>query len=174
MNQYQIVYTSQTGNTEKLAKQIFETIHTDAKDIYCLNEETANYDADIYFIGFWTNRGSCSMELLDFLDGLEGKKVALFGTCGMGGHPEYFKSIETNILAFLDDSNEYLGAFMCQGEMSQQIKEKYHAKLKENPDDERIKFMIENFDHAIGHPNQEDLDNVTAFAKEMLEKAEKH
>lgn len=43
-----------------------------------------DYDmGDIYFIGFWTDRGSASVEVLDYLGSLQGKKIALFGTCGM-------------------------------------------------------------------------------------------
>lgn len=30
---------------------------------------------DIYFIGFWTDRGSASVEVLDYLGSLQGKKL---------------------------------------------------------------------------------------------------
>ena len=80
----QVLYKSRTGNTEMLAKTIFEAIPGNSKDIALLDGQT-NYDmADLYFIGFWTDRGTASVEVLDYLGSLEGKKIALFGTCGMG------------------------------------------------------------------------------------------
>ncbi|MDD3186240.1 MAG: flavodoxin family protein BilS [Anaerostipes sp.] len=167
MSTYQVVYTSKTGNTKKLAEKIYDTLNSKDKEIYSLDEGGANADADIYFIGFWTNRGTCSMEVLDFFDNLEGKKIALFGTCGMGGQEEYFNNIKTNVAAFLPDSAEFLGAFMCQGEMPDTVGEKYHNILREHPDDEKIKFMIDNFNHAIGHPDAEDLDHIATFVKDI-------
>ncbi len=120
----QVLYKSRTGNTEKLAKAIFAAVPGSDKDIARLDGQT-DYDmADIYFIGFWTDRGSASVEVLDYLGSLQGKRIALFGTCGMGESPEYFKKIEENIRVFIEDDNEYLGAFICQGKMPIQVREK--------------------------------------------------
>ena len=70
----QVLYKSRTGNTEMLAKTIFEAIPGNSKDIALLDGQT-NYDmADLYFIGFWTDRGTASVEVLDYLGSLEGKK----------------------------------------------------------------------------------------------------
>lgn len=64
----QVLYKSRTGNTEMLAKTIFEAIPGNSKDIALLDGQT-NYDmADLYFIGFWTDRGTASVEVLDYLD----------------------------------------------------------------------------------------------------------
>ena len=69
----QVLYKSRTGNTEKLAKAIFAAVPGSDKDIARLDGQT-DYDmADIYFIGFWTDRGSASVEVLDYL-GSAGKE----------------------------------------------------------------------------------------------------
>ena len=81
---------SRTGNTEKNAQAIFSAIPGKNKDIARFAGQT-DYDmGDIYFIGFWTDRGSASVEVLDYLGSLQGKKIALFGTCGMGESFEYY------------------------------------------------------------------------------------
>lgn len=87
----QVLYKSRTGNTEKLAKAIFETIPGKNKDIAPFLGQTDYNMGDLYFIGFWTDRGSASMDVLDYLGSLQGKRIALFGTCGMGQSPEYYK-----------------------------------------------------------------------------------
>ena len=46
---------------------------------------------------------------------------------------------------------------MCQGKMSQSVRKRYEGMLEQNPGDERIKGMIENFDRALQHPDEADL-----------------
>ena len=102
---------SRTGNTEKIAQAIFSAIPGKNKDIARFAGQT-DYDmGDIYFIGFWTDRGSASVEVLDYLGSLQGKKIALFGTCGMGESIEYYRKIEERIKVFIEDGNQYMGCF---------------------------------------------------------------
>ena len=57
-----------------LAKSIFEAIPGTCKDIALLDGQT-DYDmADLYFIGFWTDRGTASVDVLDYLGSLGRKK----------------------------------------------------------------------------------------------------
>ena len=48
----QVLYKSRTGNTEKLAKAIFEAVPGQCKDIAPLEGQTDYEMGDIYFIGF--------------------------------------------------------------------------------------------------------------------------
>ena len=89
----QVLYVSGTGNTEQIAKAVYQEIPGASKDIMKLDSCFEKHSADMYFIGFWVNRGSASVEILDFLSGLHGKNIALFATCGMGKHPEYYLSL---------------------------------------------------------------------------------
>ena len=80
--EYLVVYSSRTGNTEKLAMEIFGALPGKSKDVQKVEEYRG--EADTYFVGFWNHKGICSEDILNFLEGLHGKRVALFGTCGMG------------------------------------------------------------------------------------------
>ena len=91
MLKYQVVYASRTGNTQKVAAKIFETLPGTSKDIQKVEE--AGKEADVYFVGFWNDKGTCSGSIMDYLSDLHGRKVALFGTCGMGGSKEYFEQV---------------------------------------------------------------------------------
>ena len=136
---------SRTGNTEKIAQAIFSAIPGKNKDIARFAGQT-DYDmGDIYFIGFWTDRGSASVEVLDYLGSLQGKKIALFGTCGMGESIEYYRKIEERIKVFIEDGNQYLGCFLCQG------------------DEGQIQKMLQNFDKALLHPDWKDMENAQRF-----------
>lgn len=168
----QVLYKSRTGNTEKIAKAIFEAVPGKYKDIARLDGQTDYEMGDIYFIGFWTDRGSASVDILDYLGSLQGKKIALFGTCGMGGNPEYFKKIEENIRVFIENDNEYLGAFLCQGKMPISVRDKY-VKMKNAENEKQMDAMIRNFDMAMLHPDENDVKRAKAFVKEIYDKIKK-
>lgn len=51
-----------------------------------------------------------------------------------------------------------------------QIREKYVKMITENPDDVNLKVNIENFDEALTHPDNVDLENVKKWAQNMLKK----
>ena len=112
--EYMVVYSSKTGNTKKIATEIFSALPGMSKDMQSM-EEYRGKDAEIFFIGFWVNRGTCDISVINMLSELHGKKVALFGTCGMGREAAYFKAIEQKVNVWVPDDCEYLGTFLCQG-----------------------------------------------------------
>ena len=57
---------------------------------------------------------------------------------------------------------------MCQGKMPQSVRQRYEGMLAQNPDDPKIKAMIENFDVAQPHPTKEDLAAIISAAKSSL------
>lgn len=162
---YLVVYASKTGNTQKIAMEIFEGIPGKSKDIQRVEE--LNGEADTYFVGFWNNRGACSVEIMDFLSELHGKNVALFGTCGMGGSQEYFDRVANQVKAFIPDDNQYLGAFVCAGKMPPKILEKY-KQMQAVQDSPQIRMMIQAYDEGMLHPNAEDFLAAREFAKKVL------
>ena len=93
MLDYLVVYDSETGNTKKIATEIFASLPGMSKDLINLHERTDFPEAKIYFVGFCVHRGTCRLEIGNFLSGLSDKSVALFGTCGAGNSPEYYKEI---------------------------------------------------------------------------------
>lgn len=164
----QIRYVSGTGNTERIAQSIYQAVPITAKDVKYLDSCCENLDADTYFIGFWANRGTASMEVLDYLSELHGKNVALFGTCGMGDDAAHFKKIENNVAAFIPEDNHYLGSYFCLGKMPMRIRQKYEQM--ETPENAAcIRKMLRGFDEALLHPNQKDLDNAAHFTSAVFE-----
>lgn len=163
----QIVYTSCTGNTEKLAEAVFEAVPVKEKNVKRIEERTERDDGDMYLVGFWTDRGTASSEILDLLGSLHGKKVALFGTCGMGKDPEYYKRISSGVAAFIPEDCEYLGAFLCQGKMPIQVRKRYEA-MRDPSNGVQIDRMIRNFDEALLHPDKKDFADAAEFVKGLF------
>lgn len=163
----QIVYTSRTGNTERLAQEIFAAVPVKEKNVKRIEETTQRDDGDLYLVGFWTDRGTASAEILDFLSGLHHKKVALFGTCGMGRDAQYYQHIERNVAAFVPEDCEYLGAFLCQGKMPMRVRNRYEA-MQTPETAAQMQRMIRNFDEALLHPDKEDFRAAAAFVKRLF------
>lgn len=166
--EYMVVYSSKTGNTKQVATEIFSALPGMSKDMQDL-EEYNGKDADTFFVGFWTNRGTCDMSVIDFISELHGKKIALFGTCGFGGDKEYYKSIEQKVSVWIPDDCEYLGTFMCQGKMPMQVREKYEIFMEDPKQEVWRKKMLQNFDEALLHPNETDFENAREFANKVIE-----
>lgn len=166
--QYEVLFVSKTGNTEKLATAVFDAIPGKSKEIQRLTKETELDLAETYFIGFWTNRGTCSFEVLEYISEMHGKNIALFGTCGMGRDAVYYNRIEKQVSALIPDDNQYLGMFMCQGKMPMQVRNKYEEALLHGDNDGFVRTMIRNFDEALLHPNEEDYKNSKKFVEEAL------
>ena len=102
MLEYLVLYDSESGNTKKIAAAIFSRLPGNSKDLIDINTDKTIPEARVYFIGFCVHRGTCSLRVSDFLGDLSGKAIALFGTCGMGDSPEYYKRIEQSVSAWIN------------------------------------------------------------------------
>ena len=164
-----IIYSSKTGNTKALAKAIKETLKN--QNLIYFNMPSKKIPmADIYIIGSWTFKGSPTDDIIQILKKIKNKKIAYFGTAGYGGNPTYYQKLFERVKSYIDSSNEILGYFYCQGKMPNQIKTKYEQMLKENPNETKYKKMIDTFDNALCHPNEEDLNNVKKWINQIIDK----
>ena len=123
--------------------------------------------ADTYFVGFWNDKGICGGDIMDFLGGLHGKQVALFGTCGMGEDRSYCRQVARRVAALIPEDNRYLGSFMCSGKLSFEVLKKYRFMQKKE-DSPWIRKMIQAYEEAMLHPDENDLKNARAFAEEIV------
>lgn len=167
MLDYLVLYQSESGNTKKIAATIFSHLPGTSKDLIDITTDKAIPEASVYFIGFCVHRGSCSMVISDFLSGLSGKQIALFGTCGMGNSPDYYQTIEQSVNAWIETDNDYLGAFICQGKMPRRVRQKYESMWTlENA--RQMDIYMQNFDEALTHPDSLDLEHAKVFTDSIL------
>ena len=161
-----IIYSSITGNTKLLAETIKSEINKDI--VYFGRPINEEIDADIYFIGSWTNKGDASNDIINFLKKLKNKKIAYFGTAGYGGSTTYYDTLFSRVKQYIDSSNTILGYFYCQGKMPIQIKERYIKMITENPNDKNLEVSIKNYEDALTHPDKKDLEDVKKWVNKIL------
>ena len=171
-----VVVSSKDGNTRMVSDALADALaQAGAEVLGCVDiaedagaAADAASAADVVLAGFWTDKGDCAPEMASFLEALDGKRVFLFGTAGFGGSAEYFARILGNVQQHLPASAELIGSAMCQGKMGVGVRKRYEGMLAQNPGDERIQAMIDNFDAALSHPDADDLAGIVSAAQSAL------
>lgn len=158
---YAIVYSSRTGNTAMLARAIQEVLPRE-NCIYFGEPDPKTLSAETLYVGFWTDKDTCDEQIARFLQSLTNQRVFLFGTAGFGGAPAYFDQILGRVRENLGQEVQVVGSYLCQGKMPQAVRTRYEAM----PDSPRRTAMLENFDRAASHPDQQDLAHIKAAVSE--------
>jgi flavodoxin len=159
-----VTYFSQTGNTEKVARAIYDAIQTADKDFVEISDVRDVESYDLVFCGFPVQAHSVPPKVEAFLEDLpEGTKVALFGTHGS------LRGGELAVQAFyhaitITPKLRILGTFGCRGKVKRNLLE----ALMKKP--ENIAWANEA-QGATGHPDQADLEDAAEFARTMITKA---
>ena len=166
--EYSIVYSSNTGNTAMLAEVIKEELGSEGCK-YFGGVDSKGSDTCKIFIGFWTDKGTCAEDMGDFLKTLRKKEIFIFGTAGFGGSEEYYKRILKAVEKNIDSSNKIVGTYMCQGKMPIGIRKRYEKMMNGSKEDVKFKNLIDNFDRALSHPNEEDFKELIDRVKESLQ-----
>ena len=163
---YSIIFSSMTGNTRKLADKIHEILPKESCD-YFGTADAQGIESELLYIGFWTDKGNADSDILDFLSKLKNKKIFLFGTAGFGGSDAYFQKILGQVRQSIDPSNTIIGEYMCQGKMPQTVRERY-IKMKSLPNPApNLDMLIENFDRALSHPDENDLKRLRLSVEKL-------
>jgi len=159
-----IVYESSTGNTQKLAQAIHDGIPGAVRTMGTVDDVSSDDTYDLVFLGFPVRAHSVPRKASQWLSGQpEGTRVALFATHGS------FRGGELAVTAFyhalgLAKGKTIVGTFGCQGEVRDSVIE----TAKSNP---VHRSWADEARGAIGHPDEADLEDAQAFARQMLAKA---
>ena len=154
---YAVVYSSRTGNTKKLANAVRDALPAE-ECIYWGEPSTYALKAQRIYVGFWTDKGTCNRETADFLKGLTGQEVFLFGTAGFGENQEYFEKILKRTAKYIPKQAHLIGTFMCQGKMPLSVRQRYEKMQNSAVKIPNLEGLSENFDCALSHPDEKDLD----------------
>jgi flavodoxin I len=166
-----VTYFSQTGNTEKIAKAIYEeAAQANKADLKKLENITPGDVAgyDVIFIGSPLHSGSLAApakECLGFIQASSGQKMAGFITHFAPAYPNQdMDGFSEPIQAACKEKGiAYKGCFDCQGALTESLHEMVQKKL--NLSDEQWAGMVKQM---TGHPNADDVANAKAFARKVL------
>lgn len=155
-----VTYFSLTGNTQKIAEAIYETLEHD-KEIKKIDECSDLDEYTLVFVGFPVHSHSVPFKVEAFLKNIpQGKKIALFSTHGsLTGSQLSREALENAVV--LASKTKVLGSFSCRGKVSPEDLE----VLMRSPEHAAWAEMAVS---ARNHPDQNDLDDARAFARWIL------
>lgn len=159
-----VTYYSETGNTEKVAKAIYEGVGQAEKEILPI-EEVASVEAyDLIFCGFPVHASSVPGKVEPFLRNIsKGKRLAVFSTHGS------LRKGQLAVAAFdyamsLASNAKVIGTFGCRGKVKTDLLEQLIKKPEH-------RAWAEEAQSAALHPDKADLADGRDFAREMVKKA---
>jgi flavodoxin len=159
-----VTYYSETSNTEKVARAVYEGIDQDPKEIHPIEAVTPLEDFDLIFCGFPVHASSVPPKIEAFLQRIpQGKMVALFAThgCLRGGHLAVTAFDSAMAIA---SQARVIGTFGCRGKVKPQLME----ALGRNP---KHRAWVEEAHSAAEHPDEADLEECKAYARRIVAKA---
>jgi len=150
-----ITFSSQSGNTEKLAKAVYDSLEGE-KEICSIDEAPPADRYDLTAVGFWFQAGKPDPKAAEYLVSCGPEThLFLFATHGAAKDSDHAKQGMASAAA-LTNNARIEGTFNCQGQVNPKVLEK--VRQKETPP-----AWISDADTAIGHPDEKDILNLKAL-----------
>ncbi|MDO5713602.1 MAG: flavodoxin family protein [Tissierellia bacterium] len=161
-----VLYSSKTGNTEKMAKSIYDAI----KDLGDISLEKINGQMnlegyDFALIGSWIDKGTLEKSTLTLVHKVKGKKIGLFGTLGAQPESKHGQDVYHTLESLLEE--ESLGVYLCPGLVDPKLKE----NLKRIPEHVLPKHIVDQMMEASitsRYATDEELEKAGKYFKEKL------
>ncbi len=156
-----VVYSSQSGNTRKMAEAAFEVL-PEPKEIHPVEAAPDPAAYDFVVMGFWLKAGNPDPKSQEFLKKTAGSRLFLFSTHGAAAGSEHAKRA-MDAAKSLAQGAEIVGTFDCQGAVNPELLAK--VKARPNPPE-----WIDDADTAVGHPDARDVTALQEKIKEALDR----
>ena len=117
----QIIYSSLTGCTKRLAQAICDGVVADEKSIHDLSEGVPVLDGDILLLGYWGVSGGPCEEVQSCLKTVSGKVVGVFCTLGYYADSQHAWDTLRAGVDLLRERNEIIGGYVCNGAISPEL-----------------------------------------------------
>jgi flavodoxin len=153
-----VVYSSQTGNTRKLADALYGALQCE-KVIMPLSDNPDPADYDFIAVGFWLKGGEPESATKEFLSKIGKKEVFLFATHGSAKDSAHAQNAMKKAKDLLAEAR-VVGTYSCQGEVAQDVMEAAAAKDPQPP-------WFADAATAKGHPDDEDVRQLVHLFNEL-------
>lgn len=148
-----IVYSSQSGNTRKLAETAAHSLKSE--NTVCRISEAPDPDGfDLVALGFWLQGGKPDPKSSEYLARVGASTLFLFATHGATADSAHAMNAMAKAKALAPEAN-IVGTFNCPGEVNPAVLEKVRKK---NP----LPPWIDDAPAAVGHPDDADMKGLKA------------
>ena len=146
----QVIYSSLTGCTKKVAEAVYEAVPSEEKSIHNLKDGAPLLDGDIILVGYWGITGHPDEKTIEFLKTIKGKAVGVFSTLGYYADSAHaFDTLQYGV-SLLKEENEIIGSYVCNGAISPELIKGQGLDHPHTPSEQKeIRWEITN-----SHPTQ--------------------
>ncbi|MEM6822587.1 MAG: flavodoxin family protein [Verrucomicrobiota bacterium] len=160
-------YSTRTGNTQRVVEAVANSL---PGEVDCLNVECqpdpSQYDVLIH--GFWVTGATADEPSLEYLRGICDRSIGLIGTMGANPSSAYGRSIALRLKNVLRENNNRMKAwFLCAGKIDPELI-RWMETLPENHSQYPTPARRKNWEDALGHPNQLDIDRAIDAFRQAL------
>lgn len=124
----QVIYSSLSGCTRRLAEGIFSGLNVEDKSISDLADGIPGLDGDVILLGYWVDKGGPNEQMKAFMEKVEGKNVFVFCTLGFWADSAHAQASVHNGVDLLKEKNTILGGYVCNGALSKQMIDAFRAR----------------------------------------------
>ena len=153
-----VVYSSQSGNTRKLADAVFDFIDAE-KEIYPVDEAPDPSGYDSVAVGFWLKAGKPDPLSSEFLSKIKTQQLFLFATHGAAAGSAHAEGAMSHARNLVPEA-KILGTFSCQGEVNPEVLERVSQK-PEPP------VWLKDAPLAEGHPDPNDMQELNKVLEKV-------
>lgn len=172
MKKWLIAYSSNTGNTKKIAEAMFQALNEDERQIHSLKDPFDDHllaSYDIIAVGYWLTRGGPDPLAKEFLAKIANRQVILFQTHGTECGSEHSITALARAASCLGEDCDILGTFSAQGKINPALLNRRNSIAADNPH-APTERNLKRWETASYHPNQKDFDNAVSFIEAMKRK----
>ncbi|MFX0104862.1 MAG: flavodoxin family protein [Candidatus Hodarchaeota archaeon] len=166
-----VTYYSQSGNTEKIAKSIFEGCASEESDLKPIDQvnpsDLKNYD--LVFLGSGIYASRVHKSLSDLVNSAEELPIDFVFFCthaSLESYQDGFKLVKRKLGT---TTSKIIDSFDCMGDNIGIPEATRKAMLDRLPPEQRKKAELHQ-QRLKGHPDDEDLENAKNFAQSLLKK----
>lgn len=117
----QVIYSSLSGCTRRLAEGIFAGLAAESKSIHDLNDGQPELTGDMILLGYWVDKGGPNAEMRKFMESVQWKKVGVFCTLAYWADSAHAHEALHRGVELVRERNTVIGGYVCNGAMSPQM-----------------------------------------------------
>lgn len=165
--EYQISYLSPLGHIKKLADAFAKELPTEP--VFCDLELETFCAARVHLVGFeLTMNDTIPAKAMDFLGSLGGMTVFVFATTPFVPNDAIWQQVFRRIIPFVPDHCDFCGFHICPAQPMLSMLEGLQCRLTEEPSNGNVRQWLEQCEHAVGRPNEEDIMRSCDFMRHVL------
>ena len=157
-----VTYFTRSGNTEKVAKAIYEELEQ-PKTLIKISMDLKLNEYDLVFLGFPIENYWCPKDIHEFLQkNTENAKIVFIVTHGVPENNDLLPEWINRTKKLLHPTAKVVGQFTCQSEVAQYVVDALKRSGKP--------MQMEWADHCkflIGQPDENKLQKAKNFAREI-------